>query len=252
MKIPNFKEFESVIKREKDQEIFNYKQMINTAWNSVIHEAQDFYQIYFDLENDETTGSKKTIYIQKNLRKGQPIKYEFNCEAFEGSGDWECPVLYFRVEFTHDYGIRSNKQKVEHIFDVERDISKDKYISEMYNKYVLIPDNNNGNFLIQTDKGFRAYQDEDLKRADLKWKDVEPDEKKAWKWLEDLLNKLVKERHQMLDEPDSYKISDAPSPELPVPVLPLTLPIGGGPELVVGVDPVEPILPSQPTQLLAQ
>jgi len=28
--------------------------------------------------------------------------------------------------------------------------------------------------------------------------------------------------------------------------------VGGGPELVVGVDPVQPILPTQPTKLIAQ
>jgi hypothetical protein len=240
MKIPTYKEFESVISRDKDQEIFNYKSMINNAWRSIVKESQDFYNIHFDLENDETTGTKKTILVPKNLRKDQPIKYEFNCESFEAGGDWEMPVLYFRVEFTHDYGIvrYDGKHKVEHVFDVERKYSSNKpyMMFDMHGKWVLIPDVDNGNFLVKNDNGsYRAYQDEDLVKEGLKDKDVLPDEKKAWKWLENLLIRLVKERHEMLDSPDKSE---------PSPVAPDSK--QSDKPLVMGVDPVAPILPIQP------
>ncbi len=60
----------------------------------------NFQKIYFDLENNDSTGEKKTFYIKKNLRKNQPYKYEINAELFEAGGDWEIPVLYFKIEFT--------------------------------------------------------------------------------------------------------------------------------------------------------
>lgn len=261
--ILDYKRFvESVIVRDKGQEIFDYKYMIQNAWREVVREAMDFYNIHFDLENDSSTGTKKTIYVPKNLRKDQPIKYEFNVECFRAGGDWEMPVLYFRVEFTHDYGvIRYYKNRpVEHVFDIQnRNIEKNKHLSEMSHKYVLIPDVENGNFLVKDDKvGYRAYTDEDLKREGLDSKDVKPDEKKAWKWIEELLIKLVDERHEMLDD-DKREL---PSPDAPkdvqLQVQPQSQPNivqnnpNGVEKPVQNIDPVEPKLPEGPAQLISQ
>jgi len=172
------------------------------------------------------------------------------------------PLLYFRVEFTHDYGLRANKKGIEYVFDIERDFSQDIRFREMHGKYVFIPDIENGNFLVKNDKGgYRAYQDEDLVKDGLKWKDVSPDEKKAWKWLEDLLNKIVDERHEMLDSPDRRKLSDAPS-DVPEPQtqtqtqtqqtqIVQNSPIGVA-QPVQNVDPVEPKLPDGQAQLISQ
>jgi len=197
----NFKNFikESVINREKDQNIFNYNGLLSHAWNSLVHEAQDFFKIHFDLENNESENEKKTIYIKRNLRKDQPIKYEFNCELFEAGGDWEMPVQYFRVEFTYSIPGTPHWDNPEYIFDLKRDLTKDKYLSDMNHKYVFIPGIEDGNFLIKTDKGYRAYTDEDLVKDGLKWKDVRPDHKKGWKWIENLLEEIVEKRHEMLD-----------------------------------------------------
>lgn len=259
----NFQQFlkESVIVRDRNQEIFNYSGMINQAWHSIIKEAQDFFNIHFDLENDESTGTKKTIYVPKMLRKDQPIKYEFNCESFEAGGDWEMPVLYFRVEFTYGLpGYSKHKDKPEYVCDLERDISKDQYLSNMHDKYVFIPDVDNGNYLIKDKDGYRAYTDEDLAKEDLKWKDVEPDEKKAWRWLEKLLNKIVRERHEMLDEPDRANLTDSapqkldtlPPPEPQIQIVqnsPHSVP---QPVQNIQVDPVQPILPDGKSQLISQ
>jgi hypothetical protein len=209
---------ESVITRKKDQEIFNYKSIIQDAWRPIIQKAQKFQNISFDLENNDSTGEKKTIFVKKDLRKDQPVKYEFNAELFRAGGDWEFPVLYFKVEFTHDYGVVNSKHKVEYVFD---DL-KDKSYSGLSRCYVLIPGPEDGNHLVKTEKGYRAYTD-DLSKEGVEKKDIvitDEDRKKAWKWLEDLLTKLVDERHEMLDRNDDDKLSaepvSDPSPEPPV------------------------------------
>ena len=100
------KEDISSVKKDKKKEIFNYSSVTNDAWRELVDDARNTQRISFDLENDDTTGEKKTFYVKKDLRKGQPVKYEFNVELMEAGGDWEWPVMYFRVEFTHDYFYR--------------------------------------------------------------------------------------------------------------------------------------------------
>lgn len=203
---------ESVIARKKDQEIFNYKSIVDSAWRPLISKAQKFQNISFDLENNDSTGEKKTIYVKKNLRKDQPVKYEFNAELFRAGGDWEWPVLYFKVEFTHDYGVVQKGNPIEYVFDN----LDDKDYGGLYKCCVLIPSNEDGNHLVKTDKGFRAYTEEDfgpgISKEDVKIRDE--DRKKAWKWLENLFNELVEKRHKMLDEPETTIVSE-PSPEPP-------------------------------------
>ena len=45
--ILDYKRFvESVIVRDKGQEIFDYKSMVENAWREVVREAMDFYNIH--------------------------------------------------------------------------------------------------------------------------------------------------------------------------------------------------------------
>ena len=86
----------SAIKKDK-KDIFNYSGIISNAWRDPISNAQDFQKISFDLENNDSVGEKKTFYVKKNLRKDQPIKYEINTELWMAGGDWERPVMYFKL-----------------------------------------------------------------------------------------------------------------------------------------------------------
>lgn len=198
---------ESVINRDKSKEIFNYRGLVNGAWRPLILKAQKFQNINFDLENNDTLGEKKTFYVAKNLRKDQHVKYEFNAELCCAGVDWEYPVMYFKVEFTHDYGIVSNKNVIQYIFDVKNDEH-----NEISSKcYVLIPGIEDGNHLVKTENGYTAYTedyivDENIKSTDLKI--TKEDKHKAWSWLEKLLNDLVEERHKMLDEKIEPNITD--------------------------------------------
>ncbi len=190
----------SAIKKDKDKEIFNYKSIVDDAWNEKVRDAKDFQEINFDLENNDSTGEKKTFYMKKNLRKDQPIKYEINAELFEAGGDWEMPVMYFRIEFTHDYSIiRSSEEKKdkkpEYIWD-----KKPSY-DGLYHSFVIIPPVEAGNKLKKTDSGkYRAYDNSELsKEEEKKIRITDADKKSCWEWLQNLLEKLINDRHKMLD-----------------------------------------------------
>jgi hypothetical protein len=202
----------SAIRKDKDDNIFDYSSIIDNAWQDKIGEAQEFQRIGFDLENNDSTGEKKTFYVKKNLRKDQPIKYEFNAELMEAGGDWEMPVMYFRLEFTHDYfyGNKKYNNDPEFIWDLDK-----KSYEGLYDCYIIIPPVEAGNKLIKgkNDSGkydWFAYQNGELSNEEEKEARItDTDKKNCWKWLEELLSKLVEDRHEMLDEPDSEpKIED--------------------------------------------
>jgi len=194
----------SAIKKDEDEEIFDYDSIIEDAWADPKKTAQEFQRIHFDFENDDSTGEKKRFFVKKMLRKDQPTKYEFNAELMEAGGDWECPVMYFRLEFTHQYGLLSDKYKKnpEFVWDLERDYSG------LYHNFVIIPPVEAGNKLIKGKSDSKkydwfAYQNNDLSKEDeKKAKITDEDRRKAWEWLTKLLEKLVNDRHEMLDKSD--------------------------------------------------
>jgi hypothetical protein len=197
----------SAIRKDKDKEIFNYKGIANNAWRKKVDAAQDFQKINFDLENDDSTGQKKTLYLTKNLRKDQPVKYEINAELFEAGGDWECPVMYFRIELTTQYGLIDVKyqKNPKYIWDFET-----KY-DGLTSCYVMIPPVEAGNKLTKNyedssngspDKHeWFAYQndglsDEDEEKANI----TDADRTSVWKWLQNTIEKAINDRHEMLDD----------------------------------------------------
>lgn len=196
----------SAIKKDKKAEVFDYHTIIDDAWTNKVNEAKKFQRILFDLENNDTTGQKKTFYVKKNLRKDQPIKYEFNAEMMKAGGDWEYPVMYFRLEFTHDYfyGNKDYRDKPEFIWDL------DKKYQGLYDCYVIIPPVEAGNKLLPKNDDYTgkdydwfAYQDSEMDKEERKLAEItEADEKNCWMWLQNLLEKLVDDRHKMLDARD--------------------------------------------------
>lgn len=201
------KEEISAISKDKKKEIFDYRSITEGAWNDPKSEAQEFQRINFDFENDDTTGQKKTFYAKVMLRKDQPVKNEIQAELMEAGGDWEMPVMYFRIEFTHQYGLISNEycKNPEYVWDVG-DVDGNLRGGR---QYVLIPPVEAGNKLVkgESDSGkydWFAYQNDGLSKEDEeKARITDADRRKAWEWLKELLEKLVKDRHEMLDEPDN-------------------------------------------------
>lgn len=205
--------FEKFNNRKSDEEIFNYSSVINDEWRKIIKKAQDFQHISFDLENnDPIKNEKKTFTVTKNLRKDQPVKYVINAQLCRAGGDWQYPAMYFKIELNTQYGIISNKYEAspEYVWDVKQKYD-DKGYSKLTHCHVLIPPIEAGNPLIKTEKGYSAYDEGYVRNNNLK-KEVKIDDdkiKKVWKWLEELLNKVIDERHEMLDEPQGSKtISD--------------------------------------------
>lgn len=202
--------FEKFINRKKEAQIFNYNSIIKDEWTKIIRKAQKFQNINFDLENNDSLGEKKTLFIEKNLRKEQPVKNEFNCELCAAGGDWENPVMYFKVEFTscHCISDAKHRKSPEYVFDLE-----DKFGTKEYTKlsrcHVFIPPVEAGNPLFKTEKGYTAYTDETLNASGLKRNDVKLNaerQKKAWKWLEDLLTTALEKRWEMLDTPKNQEL----------------------------------------------
>lgn len=188
----------SAINRDKKQEIFDYNAAHEEVWNDLKRNAQEFQRISFDFENDDSVG-KKTFFIKKNLRKDQPIKYEIQADMHIAGGDWECGVIYFRIEFTHDYGVFDVKweDKPEFVFD-EKDYSGHKFCIippiEAGNKYQKFDGDSNK-------YDWHAYQNSELTKEEEKNAYVtDVDKKNCWKWLEELLEKVVNDRHEMLDK----------------------------------------------------
>jgi len=192
----------TAIKKDKDKEIFDYSVIISDAWRDVIFHGQEFARIHFDLENNDTMGEKKTFYVKKDLRKNQPVKYEFNAELWRAGGDWEMPVIYFKVEITHDYNVKKDKwsKNPKYVWDV------DTGMSGLYKSYVMIPPVEAGNKLEKrksdSDKyDWFAYNNNDVsKEQETELKLTDADKKSAWKWLQDILEQAVEERHEQFDE----------------------------------------------------
>jgi hypothetical protein len=196
----------SAITQDKKKEIFDYHNITESAWRDIVDEAQDFQGISFDFENNDTTGQKKIFYIHKDLRKNQPIKYQINAELFEAGGDWENPVMYFRLQFVRDYGIvhsvdENKDNEPEYVWDIKRKIKN----SGLRNCYCIIPPVEAGNKLKEADKSNKkykwfAYQSSEMTKEEDKLARITPEDKKnCWKWLQELLAKVVDERHKMLD-----------------------------------------------------
>lgn len=191
------KSFENIYTNKK-KEIFNYSSITSNYWYNIIKSAMKFQNINFDLENNDTTNERKTISITKELRKNQPVKNVINAELCIAGGDWEMPVLYFKIELTHQYGlINSDYEKnPKFIWDLS---SKDSY-----KHFVLIPPIEAGNALKQTECGWCAYNNDD-NRKDLTKEQKElinissDDKKLAWKWFEKTIEDVIDERWKMLD-----------------------------------------------------
>lgn len=201
MIITNYKLFilEKMNKYNKDEsdEIFVYDSMIRDFWRPIINEAQEFQNINFDLENNSTTGEKKMFIIEKNLRKDQPVKNKVAVELCSAGGDWEQAVYYFKIEFIYQHSVISNKyyNNPEYVFDKEDKLDN--------RKFVIIPDNDNGNYLAKVDNGYTAYTDDLMKRdgitEKLIIKDIVKRKKDMWKFIEDLIENLFIDRWEMLD-----------------------------------------------------
>lgn len=149
--------------------VFDYHPIAKEMWADRFQEAKKKFNISFNLENDDEI-SDRVIKIDKD-----PRPCRFACELRFGGGDWEFSSAYFRCQL---------KDGSYHDAD-------DNYLSK-YNDssfFIVIPgkDDGNGHF-VKSDKGvWGSPGNNDVS-------DVErPSERKAWKFLNDYLQDLVKQ-----------------------------------------------------------
>ena len=182
--ITNIKQFEKLNNVNKKDIMFNYNSVINDIWRQKCIEAQKFQSINFDLE-------KKSLIITKDLRINQPVKYKINLCLCEAGGDWEQPVLYFKLEFVNKYCELQDTTK-KYIWNTDK-------VNKLNRCFVIIPDETI-NKLFKTDKGFTAYTDETLEIDKIKTTNWNKEETKlALKWIEKLLTDLIDKNHKLLD-----------------------------------------------------
>jgi len=175
----------------KNKEIFNYKTLTNNLWHDKIIESQKFHKINFDLENVDSTGEKKKFTTKRNRKDSDyPDNYLINAELFDGGGDWEIPVYFFKVEIV-DGRVLKNSENTGNIWS-----QGDKFRNERL-KFVLIPSAEAGNSLKKCDSekyDWCAYDDSETPKE--KSKELWPNKskrKEMWKWLEEYLEKAIAE-----------------------------------------------------------
>jgi len=122
---------------------FDAGDLLKENWREEIFKAQDESKITFDLENDDTRGDAKVIKF-----KDQSYLVQL-CSA---GGDWESPVLYFRIQVKDGYPSRK--------------------------MFVFIPPKNEGNGNLTKGKKGQVSLDSDSGDKD------NLDETKAWKSVE--------------------------------------------------------------------
>lgn len=150
------------------KDFFDYSDVAEDMWRTLVSAEQDETKINFDLENNYDI-AKREITIDQD--RWDFTKCKFKCELYEAGGDWETPVLYFRCERSDGYARRRDKDLYNH------------------NKhFVFIPGPDEGNpHLVKSKNGYTA-PDSDVK--------VRPGEKEqrqrtAWNALKKLLQTMV-------------------------------------------------------------
>lgn len=197
--------YESLTKKDKKEEIIDYKNIVDSAWSPIIQEAKDRQKISFDLENNDVV-DKRIFRKKMNLRIGQPVTSVIPIELWQAGGDWEYPVMYFKFQIQNDHFLRDNSHKFEkkYPWDFERTEKNGGKYGGLGDRYlVIIPPISAGNKLRPVEDSdkfkYRAWtdQDPDFDKQEAKIKDE--DRNKAWKWIEKLFDKAIEERYERLD-----------------------------------------------------
>jgi hypothetical protein len=155
-----------MIAKRMDKHFFDYTQLAKDAWVDLLKKAHDRYDIYFNNENDDASDQKK-LKIENKIVPDSP--YDFRCELRYAGGDWEYPVIYFRVQS-------------ENIL-LGTDLGR---------LFCVIPGKEEGNPSLKkgSKRGWVTPSNSDTKKEDVE----DPDEKKAWEFLEKYLTEIVNKK----------------------------------------------------------
>lgn len=154
---------------EKSNDFFQLGNLVSSKWNELLKESMKNFEIYFDLENNDSVGEQKTITIPQ--KQWDFTKCTFKCELCRAGGDWQVPVYYFRCQLVDGYA-----------FGIQR------YNSNS-GMFIFIPGKKYGNYHLISKEGSKWYApDNSIYKDGI---DPEPDKKKCWQSLHDYLTSLV-------------------------------------------------------------
>lgn len=158
-----------ILKSKSD--FFSYDDLANAKWKDLEHEAMKSFNVYFDLENDNSTKQQRNIVIPQT--EWEFTKCRFKCEMFSAGGDWQYPVKYFRCQLVDGYAFGVQKYRNSGMF-------------------VFIPGKTEGNYhLIKGKQNSEKWYAPDANNYK-EGIDPKPDERKCWESLKNFLVFLVK------------------------------------------------------------
>jgi len=162
---------------------FDYKKTLaDDMWGEVLHAGKDLFKIHFDTENDNDITDPFRLSVKET---------SFVCQAFAAGGDWENPVLYYRIQLL-------KKPPATKFVSFGTEISEYR---EPF--FVFIPDAKDGNANLQKDKKTgkqHATQDHDDAG--------EISERKGRKALKKYLEDCIKTVEQGPDLPEEKSASN--------------------------------------------
>lgn len=148
---------EKILIVDKKDSPFDFSKTIRDFWFDLIKKEQEFKDISFDLENDESKGDSKEVTLDLKHPNGDNVKIV--AQLFSAGGDWQNPVGYFRCQ----------------------------NIGAVKVKFIVIPGPEVNKNLVKSKKGkgYTASEEGDF----VKVGDIE---KELWKSLEEELNDRMK------------------------------------------------------------
>jgi hypothetical protein len=168
----------------KREDPFNYAIIAKTMWRKIIKDAQEKFNVFFDLENDYASKEIKNINVDRSDHLSE-IPSVFKCQLYHAGSDWEWPVSYFRCQLTKGYA---------------KDISE--YDEKTSGCFVFIPGADQGNgHLIKSEKGSFHLPDSNQSRENAQTIRELVNDKKCWESVDSYLNDLVEQHVEEVKNP---------------------------------------------------
>lgn len=191
---------------KEDEPAFTYDELAKDMWFDIIGKAKKYYNISFDLENNDPAKDEKAKIItisrpsEDKIQSGKtPMKDEFKvrCQLWFAGGDWEQPCMYFKCQLIKNtfYGLGSIKTYLGDLGEYRS------------SHWVIIPPKDAGNthLIERKNGGWTAITDEDLTGGE-KTPELEPN--KAWKWLKEHFMKMVNDHIAGKNKKESKEASE--------------------------------------------
>jgi len=171
----------------KNENVFIYQELAKNMWNDIMSKAQRYYNIHFDLENNDYSKDRARVIritrpssdkIKRGDREPEDV-FSVRCQLWNAGGDWELPVMYFRCQLQENsfYGLGSMKNYLG-------DMSRNSH-------WIVIPPFEAGNYNLvpgNIDGSFRAMHNDEKGKE---YNSQDPDKNMSWNWLQKQFLQMV-------------------------------------------------------------